>query len=255
MRLNNVLNQNISEAKACLFGLKSETFRLPFNGKVWAQDYFCWLENSIIADYETITFLFQNMTDINVCDLRPLYCILRSSLEKYADTMNFVSWGREYEMYLQYLNLQAAAREEWRKQDSQNAQRISEEAEKQKNTFQERFHLKKCNRYTRYYMLRESNGLLQEHERKVGDFNKRLACLDSKCSRIHHNNLDMEWKSNKDKAEEILRTIHLIMYDSLNLFLQYYGDNYNPYRTNAICKCRSYLMTIVDSIDNGCWCY
>ena len=58
------------------------------------------------------------MSDIDYFDLRPLYCILRSSLEKYADLANLCAKGRTYEWYLWYLNFESNAMEAYTAGDS-----------------------------------------------------------------------------------------------------------------------------------------
>lgn len=79
---------HMERACACMEKIALTARRMSVEGKPMVQDYPFWLYQALHADYETISFLAKSMPNIERFDLRPLYCILRSSLEKYADIAN-----------------------------------------------------------------------------------------------------------------------------------------------------------------------
>ena len=97
MILSPNLCYHIDQAVAALNHLVVVSKQTTLQGKarLWVQDYYCWLHNAIVADYNTVTFLLKQMPDINQFDLRPIYCILRSTLEKYADVINLAIYEEQ----------------------------------------------------------------------------------------------------------------------------------------------------------------
>ncbi|OBR96835.1 hypothetical protein CLRAG_03440 [Clostridium ragsdalei P11] len=224
MNLNYSLCQNIDVATTNLWQLRNDTCRIRWNDIVIAQDYFCWLNNAIFADYSTITFLLKSMPDINQFDLRPIYCIMRSSLEKYADILNLYIKGKPYYAYMNYLNCYSASRTFKANGEIDIATNKSKEADEYKNIVKQTFNTDTCNRTTRYYLLGEFNKLPQlDNIPFVLEFNRNIANLDSRLSQILHNNVESNISSNFKKTNEIIKSIHYMMYISLCLFQIHYN--------------------------------
>ncbi|MCD2348877.1 hypothetical protein [Clostridium guangxiense] len=247
MQLNYTLMQNIDVITNNLSQLRDETLRTQNNNGIFAQDYFCWLNNAVFADYSTITFLLKSMPDINQFDLRPIYCILRSSLEKYADILNLYIKGNAYYAYMNYLNSESASKEFKAKGDIENGIIKKNEANEYANSVKQTFNINICNRTTRYYLLGEFNRLPQ-----IGnlffilEFNRNIVRLDSRFSQILHNNIESNSSNNFQKTNEILKSIHYMMYMSLCLFQVYYNLN-----TPQINQGIQYLKNAIDIINNN----
>lgn len=230
LKLNSKLVETCDSATQALRFLEGVTkTQACAHNVVWASDYFCWLHNALLADYATITFLFKTMQDIESFDLRPIYCIIRSSLEKYADILNLYTYGSRYAYYLMYLSFYSSVIY------LKNCQRTNHEdiliKEKQRdearqnffNNFAAELHTKICNRKTRYFLLWKANALsILNEQDDICAFNKEISQLDSKYSQILHNNAEYHPQNNLYKTQEILRYVHYMMFVSLRLFPEYY---------------------------------
>ena len=202
MQINQDIKGLINQANTDLGNIKLYSYNVSLNHPAGGQyplgqDYCFWLYNGLIEDYQTITFLISNMSDINYFSLRPLYCILRSSFEKYADVLNFVVHGSKYQHYVNYLNNWAIGNEQC-VVDEQNV-KIS-------------FNISVCNRKTRYYLLGQANKFLEENYSVIADFNRKLAEMDAYYSQLLHNNLDVSPIPNDQKIVEILIQLQCMMY-------------------------------------------
>lgn len=247
--LNYYLIQNIDGATTNFGRLLGETCVLRYNNGVLAQDYFCWLNNAIFADYSTITFLLRNMSDINLSDLRPIYCILRSTLEKYADILNLYIKREPYYAYIRYLNSDSASRAFKATGDTANEKVKKKEAIFFANSVKQSFNTNICNRTTRYYLLGEFNKLPQLTNLPfILEFNKSISNLDSRFSQILHNNIELNNRNNFENSNEILKSIHYIMYMSLCLFQSYY--QYNSALLNYIIEHLENAISIINN-DQG----
>lgn len=247
MQLNYFLRQNIDVTTTNLLQLSNETRRIQYKNGVLAQDYFCWLNNAIFADYSTITFLLKSMPDINQFDLRPIYCILRSSLEKYADILNLYIKGEPYYAYMNYLNSDSASKAFNVNGDIENGTIKKNEANEYANNVKQTFNVKICNRITRYYLLGEFNKIPElDNLPYILDFNKSIISLDSRFSQILHNNIESSIINNFKKTDEILKYIHYMMYISLCLFQRYYNCNI-PQVNQGI----QYLKSTIDIINSN----
>lgn len=185
---------------------------------VLAYDYCFWLYRGIIEDYNTVSFLISNMNNINSITLRPLYCILRSTLEKYADVLNFYGYNENYYAYIDYLNVHSQFMR------SNNLDNIIVEQKKEKA--RKSLGVDKCNRLTRYYLLGKANSIfIERNENLIVEFNKSLSSLDSEYSQLLHNNVDyISIKSNQDRIKEILYNLQIIAYATTNFVRMYYID-------------------------------
>lgn len=198
-----------------------------------ANDRLCFLNNALISDFLHITFSLMSMPDINQFDLRPLYCVLRSAIEKYADITNHFSCGDNYYQYLDYLDnysdyIYHCIRREFTQQEKKN---VEEKLEKEETHIEGLLGVEKCNRSTRYYLLGRFNFLYKsdgtgrvvgENAERIIEFNKELAKLDSSFSQILHNNVETNPRSNKEKVAEIYRAIVYATYAAQRQFETYY---------------------------------
>lgn len=249
----------VNENLAVLCGLTRD---IQYRDGKLAQDYFCWLNNALYADYSAIFCLLSNLYDINKVDLRPIYCIMRSSLEKYADILNLVERKEEYYPYLQYLNDSSMARllkenyiyyansKEEEDDLKKKADDFKKSADENNKRVKESLKQKHCNRRTRYYLARELSEINElfsksddsykyiipndicdffKSHSKSYDFSKKLLERDSKYSQIAHNNIEIDADDNPTKVKEILINVNYMMLDSVYLLGYYYGteDFYN----------------------------
>ncbi len=215
MQINQNIKWLINEVNTDLGNIKLYSYNVSMNSPAvgqypLSQDYCFWLYNGLIEDYQTITFLVSNMLNINYFSLRPLYCILRSSFEKYADVLNFVVHGSKYLYYVNYLNNMAVG----------NEQCIVDE-----QNVKSSFNIAVCNRKTRYYLLGQANKFLGENYPGIADFNRNLADMDSYYSQLLHNNLDVNLVPNYQKIVEILIQLQCMMYATTVLIKEH-----NQYR-------------------------
>lgn len=171
-----------------------------------AQDYCFWLYNEVIEDSKAIFLILINTNNVNIISLRPIYCILRSTLEKYADILNFIQFGRDYEIYLNYLN-----------QESQGILNLENEERKIKDMFK----VEICNRKTRYYLLNSINSEFKEEFMQIYNLNKSLSKIDFEYSSILHNNIQKYEKQNSEKIKEILHQLLCILYTTTSLIQNY----------------------------------
>ena len=226
MRTSYALNHYMDEAAAKMRRISHEARSLSVNGTLMLQDYPFWLYHAIFADYSTISFLAKCMSDIDYFDLRPLYCILRSSLEKYADLANLCAKGRTYEWYLWYLNFESNAMEAYTAGDSREGASLRRKADSYKRQFMERWEISRCNRLTRYYVLGDFNQLIQGSvSPDIVQFNRSLSKIDSKCSQILHNNVTFAARHNREEIKDILTYIHYIMWTSQWMLPRFYSWN------------------------------
>lgn len=237
MILSPNLCYHIDQAVAALNHLVVVSKQTTLQGKarLWVQDYYCWLHNAIVADYNTVTFLLKQMPDINQFDLRPIYCILRSTLEKYADVINLFHYGQPYEQYLWYLTHQSQG-------DEDLAEGFSKHAK-------EHLNLPKCNRNTRYYLIDKRNSLYRVSQvvPQVPVISKKLKNIDSKYSRILHNNIDPHTVSRVEEVIELLLHLHYMMYTSTILFSHYYHLD-----STVVSSALTNLYSAIHQISNSC---
>lgn len=213
MQINQNVNWLISQVNTDLNNIKIHSYNVNIptqNGQQYplAQDYCFWLYNGLNEDYQTITFLLSNMINVNYFSLRPLYCILRSSFEKYADILNFIVHQSKYYCYVNYLNNKSVGNEQYIF-DEQNV----------KSTF----NLSVCNRKTRYYLLGQANKFLDTNYPVISEFNRNLAEMDSYYSQLLHNNLDVQLTPNYQKIVEILKQLQCMIYATTVLIKGYYA--------------------------------
>ena len=89
------------------------------------------------------------MNDFEQFDLRPIYCILRSALEKYTDILNLFTHGDNYHHYLNYLNLSSQAMLE--RSESKNANASQNKADEFQLQVKNLFKQDKCNGFILQY--------------------------------------------------------------------------------------------------------
>lgn len=186
-----------------------------------AGDYCFWLFNGLSEDYQTITFLLNGMNDVNFFSLRPLYCILRSSFEKYADILNFIFYkdtDKDYNLYISYLNTHAVNNPNYK---------IYEER------FKSIFEMKYCNRRSRYYLLKLANEyffLLEQADHNlqyypISKFNEDIInYYDHYYSQLLHNNLDYKFEPNWKRIVDILKQLQSMIFATTSLLPNYYGE-------------------------------
>jgi len=213
MQINQNIKWLISQVHNNLDNIKIHSYNVNMvapNGVSYplAQDYCFWLYNGLSEDYQTITFLVSNMININHFSLRPLYCILRSSFEKYADILNFIVHQSKYHYYVNYLNNRSVGNEQY-VVDEQNVKTS--------------FNLTVCNRKTRYYLLGQANKFLDANYQVITEFNRNLSELDSYYSQLLHNNLDVKITPNYQKIVEILKQLQCMMYATTVLIKGHYA--------------------------------
>lgn len=206
--LLNKVNENICYITGSSF---NTNFFTP-NGKCYplANDYCFWIYNGIIEDYQAIIFLISNLNNIYSTSLRPIYSVLRGTIEKYADVLNFSIYKDKYYSYISYLNFDSIG-------DKNSSLAYWEETKKL-------FNLRICNRKTRYYLLGQVNSIIDEQFTKIIDFNRKLSEIDSYYSMMLHNNLDSQKIPNEQRIVDILTYLQYILYTATLSVNNHYKD-------------------------------
>jgi hypothetical protein len=223
MHTSSILNQYMDGAAAAIRQITQAARQSCAGGKPMLQDYPFWLYNAVFADYSAVTFLTKCISAVEYFDVRPLYCIVRSTLEKYADLANLHAKGRVYENYLWYLNFESNSLESFAAGNDEKGREFRRQAESYKRICMETFGLSRCNRLTRYYLMRDFNGLLSWEERSfIVPFNKKLSYIDSKCSQLLHNNVTFAARVSQEEIQEILLYMHYVMWTVQQLLPMFY---------------------------------
>lgn len=234
MRLSYAMTQNIDAVTYQLSVLRTKTYQYMINNKIMAIDYLCWLHNAVFADYSTITFLLKSMPEINEFDLRPIYCIMRSTLEKYVDIVNLYTKREAYYSYLNFLNIDSNSKAFKADGDYEKYNQYKKQADEYASEVKKNFGLPMCNRLTRYYLLGDFNKLPQLSSFPfVLEFNQNISKLDSKFSQILHNNKPLDNSNNTIKVKEILKYSHYMMWMSLGILQVFYNFN-SPEISNGL---------------------
>lgn len=244
IHLSQMFVQNIGNATFQLTQLRNKTVVTSYGRFPLANDYLCWLHNALFSDYSTVTYLLTNMPDIDCFDLRPVYCILRSSLEKYADILNLFMKRDLYYAYLIYLNSDSTSRALKSTGDKEGGERFRKEADQNIETVKKNFNVTKCNRLTRYYLLGDFNSLPAiQNMPNILEFNRTLFSIDSKFSQLLHNNIETFSSNNFEKSYEILKYTHYMMYISLCLLELYYQMNFPE-----IASSQYFLLSLINDL-------
>ena len=110
LQLNSMIRVNINYVIENIEKMREMILDYHIEEKDEVTKWMCWYYNAVFSDYVAITSLFLNMKDLEKVDLRPLFCILRSTLEKYADLANVFMKGKIYLDYIEHLNVKSAAK-------------------------------------------------------------------------------------------------------------------------------------------------
>lgn len=273
-KVNPEVYQTISFIDNAQYSLINQVHRGMYAGWVAQNDNFFILYNSIYSDYKIINYVLGSIYDLNSVDFNSLYCILRSTLEKYADLVNIFLYGdQKYISYLQFLHEDslfiATKDESYKNEKNKYLEIIKKDFENDlKKGSKEVF----FNRKTRYDLAKgfEKSYLFEQMKKgfipgitfTITDFNNNLSNLDSNYSQILHNNLTpFIFYNNNDsqiKASDIIKKIHCIMLVSSYIFAEKYGDYncINSYGNNSNVKNEMYNVLInianVISYNNLC---
>lgn len=248
MRTSNALNRYMDEANRCLRRIVHAARSLSIGGRPMLQDYPFWLYHAVFADYSAVTFLTKCIAAVEYFDLRPLYCILRSTLEKYADLANLYAKGRGYENYLWYLNFESNSIEAFASGDGTKGREFRRQAESYKRICMDSFCLSRCNRLTRYYLMRDFNERIRWEERSfIIPFNKHISHIDSKCSQILHNNVTFTARVPQEELLDILLYMHYAMWTAQMLLPQFYSWPLPEIQEGSVM-----LRRAIDCIHTGC---
>ncbi len=223
LQLNNIIRVNINYVIQ-----KMETIReIILDHRIEEKDevtkWICWYYNAIVSDYVAITSLFQNMNDVEKVDLRPLFCILRSTLEKYADLANVFMKQHVYLDYIEHLNVKSASKFYEASGDENQAKMCRQKAYEYAKNVKYHYRIPVCNRLSRYYLIKDLS--FSDEIKKLSyirEYNKTLTTIDSKYSQLLHNNLEVLFIDNYVKSNEIITFLHYMMYVSTLLIDSYF---------------------------------
>lgn len=182
---SNTINNNLYSK--CLWNSQNKSQII--NGMLYI-DYPFWLYNNVASDYFSIINLLNNQETVFLNQLpypinylRPIYCILRSTLEKHADILNYLCWGDAYIGLLEHLNdLSAYLMNKKNSTKPQLDSKIQDQLKLGPN--------RAVTSSTRFFLLNRFNDIYYSQYHNIVDFNKKCSTLYSSFSQQLHNNRD-----------------------------------------------------------------
>lgn len=270
LRINDDLLMDLTQIERILVNIRGKSNGIIYNNHTLAIDYPCWLVNSMITEYSAIVCLLCNVSDIRTIDFGAIQDILRSIVEKYADSLNFSCYGNKYSNYLWFLNKTSDKRyartakkagQEYIIDEYNNKKNIDEyinevtqKAESLRDKLKE---FDEFSTYTRFdrntrYLLLTTLGSEKAQKELIPPitltFNKTLKLYDSRLSQIIHNNPTTKKMSNPDKACEIIRTLIYALYGSQYAFLHYYESNESLFRDNSFISIKNDINICIERL-------
>ena len=208
---------------------------------VWERGKF----SRIMEDFNVLSYWIETCMDFNQFELTPLFCVLRSTIEKYADLVNFYYYGEGYTLFLNHLWFESQGRG-----SEEFALRNYEELKKwlvMKGVFSEE-NTAFANRVTRYYMLANFNSKFNTSFSNCGFesiilLNRKLRKLDSNFSSIIHDNPDFN-REKKVKVDEILDVLLHVAYSSILLIAEI--EHINLYDSSKLSFYRTSLLDLLN---------
>ncbi len=220
----NVKAFNMLQLEYDINGKAQTVINMDGNSSLLFMDWAFWLYKGVIEDVSAIACLVSSCVDYNGMTLRPVLGIERSLIEKYSDLLCFATYGQTYENYLIFLTQIA------------NTEYKCERDKVLKNftpVLTNIFNVDIVNRKTRYYLLGEANNRLRTFSPDIVKFNEMLTIYDRELSKVLHNNLNRNQKSNEDIVMEVFYNISCIM-QAATYAIQAYENFPNDMRIDSL---------------------